>query len=255
MIGYLYVSALRDFMRPRRFFGWLILAVLLILAARGLSEVIRVREPIYQYGQISGAIVFRILALAAAIFSTAVIGQEVEQKTITYLLTRPIARWKVLLARTLAASTVTFVVGVMMAVGASIGVPDVGPFNGVVLRDILALAVGALSYCALFTMVTLVINRAMIVCLIFAFGWEVAVPNMPGSTYYLSLNSYLTAIANRPEPPQRAGPFQFLSQQMATQGVSQMTAWIVISVLTVVLLSLAAWWFTRFEFVPREDTE
>jgi len=122
------------------------------------------------------------------------------------------------------------------------------PFaNPIFLRDCAGLTVGAFAYTALFLGVTLVINRAMILCLIIAFGWESIAPTMPGNMFRLSIYSYLQAIAQHPRK-ESGMPF-------VEGGLSSLTpasGYLTMLGLTVVLISFACHWFPTFAFVPRE---
>jgi hypothetical protein len=54
-----------------------------------------------------------VLPILAVVFGTGVISQEMEQKTIVYLLTRPVPRWRILLAKFAAAWIVTSVTAIL----------------------------------------------------------------------------------------------------------------------------------------------
>ena len=207
------------------------------------------------YALLSSILVFRLLPLASAIFSTAVISQEVEQKTIVYLLTRPIPRGQLIGMRTLASVTVVALVTFLGAILVSAAVHGSGALSNPLLwRDLKAIIFGAAAYGALFVFVSLLINRAMIVCLLFAFAWETSVPNMPGSMYYLSITSYLTAISERPSTS--TGDFmQLLAGAFGSNTLTPGVAIPAMLVLTAVCVIAAMAWFTKFEYVPREDAE
>ena len=103
-------------------------------------------------------------------------------------------------------------------------------------------------------LIGLLFNRAMIVCLLFAFGWETAVPNMPGQMSFLSINSYLQAIAQHPS----AGgvkPMGMLSAAASDSTIAPITAYVSMAVFALVLVAFGAGWFTHFEYLPREDAE
>ena len=106
----------------------------------------------------------------------------------------------------------------------------------------------------LFVLVSLWINRSMIVNLLFAFGWETMIPNLQGDMYYLSIYKYLETISQRPSLAE-PGPLSALAAQLSVNTMNLSTAWIVLTALTVACMGGAAWWFTRFEYVPREDSE
>jgi ABC-2 type transport system permease protein len=255
-IAYLYTSMVKELFRFRRMAIWLVICV--VLYAMALAFVTYSRTPsIEAYPQLSGSLVFRFLSLVAAIFSTSVVAQEVEQKTIVYLLTRPIQRYQMIAMRTLAAATATATIGMVAAVTVSFAVKG-GSFlsNEFLLRDFKGIIIGSLAYCSLFVFVSLVINKAMIAALLYAFGWESMAPNMQGSMYQLSITSHLQAICERPAPTTDANPLaSFMSGAMGTNLLTPTQSWITMILLSATMLGLAMLWFTKFEYLPREDAE
>lgn len=255
MFAFLYQTALKDFLRVKRLVVWLLVVVALFGIARIWAGLTTDLKPQEAYNQLSAVLVYRMLALAAAIFSTAVVSQEVEQKTIVYLLTRPIPRWMILTARSLAAATVVAGIGCLLSLSVTLAVfgGAIGS-NDMLSKDLVALIAGALAYTGLFVLVSLWINRSMIVNLLFAFGWETMIPNLQGDMYYLSIYKYLETISQRPSLAE-PGPLSALAAQLSVNTMNLSTAWIVLTALTVACMGGAAWWFTRFEYVPREDSE
>ncbi len=251
----IFSAALQDFLRLRRAMLWIVVVVGLYLIAGLYLKYNTENSPDQAYATLSTILVFRILPLASAIFSTAVISQEVEQKTIVYLLTRPVARWRLLAMRALASFVAVFLISALCAVGVSMAVYH-NPLGPYLMKDFVAIAVGSVAYGSLFILVSLLINRAMIVCLLFAFGWESLVPTLPGSIFYLSIGTYLNKIAQRPKMPDAEhGIMDTLSGLMGAKPVPIATSWIAMIALSGACAVVAAWWFTHFEFVPREDAE
>jgi ABC-2 type transport system permease protein len=247
-------QAIRDHFRFRRILPWVILAVACLLMSNYWHVLQEGAGAEDAYANVTSIFVYHILALASAILTTSIISQEVEQKTIVYLLTRPVPRWKLISIRYLASSLVTAGVGILCAIFASFGAfHDLGS-NPLLVRDCIALAIGGFAYGALFLLVSLMFNRAMIICLLFAFGWEMAVPNMPGQMYYLSIFSYLQAIAQHPS----TGANKLVALLTGSAGdntLTSNTAYTVMALFVVVLVVGCAWWFTNFEYLPREDAE
>ena len=173
----IFTQALKEYLRAKRVLPWLFLSLLCFALSKYWSHLQEGATAAQAYGQVSSIMVFHIEALASAIFTTAIISQEVEQRTIVYLLTRPVPRWKLLVIRYLASALVVFGIGVFGAILTAIGSGD----HSLLSKDIVALAVGAFAYGALFLMVSLLFNRAMIICLLYAFGWEISIPSLPGS--------------------------------------------------------------------------
>jgi ABC-2 type transport system permease protein len=248
-------QALREYLRPRRVIPWILLGLICALLAFFWKTLEPKSDSAHQYANVSSMLVFRIVALASAIFTTAILSQEVEQRTIVYLLTRPVPRWKLLLIRYAASVIVVAMLGAFGAVLTSLGAFKSLGGNDLLTKDIVALTVGAFAYGALFLFVSLLFNRAMLVCLLFAFGWETSVPNMPGEMGRLSILSHLQAIAEHPNTQDQSKLLGLATGALGTNTISPSSAWGVLGFLTILCLGLCAWWFTHFEYVPREDAE
>jgi ABC-type transport system involved in multi-copper enzyme maturation permease subunit len=121
----------------------------------------------------------------AVFYGTSLMADEVEDKTITYLFTRPIPRSAVLVGKYLAylASTVLIVLPSVMLVFflvVPIGGGGVAQAFPTLLRDLLLLATGLAVYGALFAAVGAWIKRPVLFGLFFAFGWENVAMLLPG---------------------------------------------------------------------------
>lgn len=256
MNPYLFVSTLRDFLRLKRVLTWIAVSAGLVVMGVLIKRVSVGRPDDELYALLSSTLVFRLLPLVSAIFSTQVISAEIEQKTIVYLLTRPVPRAQLILMRTLASIVAVALITLVAAVFVSASVYGAGALsNPLLYRDIKAILVGAAAYGSLFVFISLLVNRAMIVCILIAFVWETAVAQLPGSMYYLSINSYLTAIAERPSVTQTGPGLQFLSGGLSENLMTTSFAWPAMGVLIGCMMVGAMAWFTRFEYLPREDAE
>lgn len=248
--------ALRDLLQVRRLLVWLIVIALIGVLAAYLPSVARNLTPEDAYVQLAGGLVYKLMALAAAIFTASIVSQEVEQKTIVYLLTRPIPRVVTLLARTLAAALVTLLIGLLGLVVVNLSCYGAAAAtNAIFYRDVVALSVGAFAYTVLFLLVTLLINRSMPVCLLFAFGWENVIPNMPGDTVYVSVYGHLMALAQHPSTGESGGPLAALSGAFGTNTIPTSTAWVILIGIVAIATGVSAFVFSNFEYVPREDTD
>ena len=251
-------SALRDLVRPRRIWPTLILSILpafLYLLARWTVPH-REFHPGEVYELLSADLLFGpVLVLPAVIFATGALSQEMEQKTIVYLLTRPLPRWRILLAKFVAA-----VVAVIVAVLLSWLLLALWRYGFSHLdrahpgRDCASLAVGAAAYSALFLLAATLFRRPLLWGLFFAFGWESWVPSLPGSFGKLSLMAYLRALAphNRPE-----SDTVDLTQMAASThpAISHSLAWWVLTSVTLGCLILALVIFSNGQYVPRDDAD
>jgi len=150
-----------------------------------------------------------IVPVLGVFYGTALIADEVDDKTITYLFTRPIPRSAVLLGKYLAylASTVLLVLPSVMLVYFLI-VPTGGSSIGEAFPSLLAdfgmLAVGLAAYGAVFALVGTRLKRPLVVGLVFAFGWEPAVLMFPGYLKRLTVAYYLQALVTHEMPQDSA---------------------------------------------------
>lgn len=254
MESYIFLSSLKEFSRFKRVIPWLALSVLAMVLALVWQRLSPDSPPAERYASVSSMIVFRMIALASAIFATAIVSQEVEQRTIVYLLTRPVPRWKLLVFRFLAGVVVLTVLGAIGTVAVSLGVFKGGFLsNDLLFKDWLALFLAALAYGTLFLFISLLFNRAMIICLIYAFGIETALPNLPGDISRLSIFTYLQAVAQHPDTG--GGAASAAAGDLSTNTLSAGVALPILVVMSVIFLAASAYWFTKFEYVPREDAE
>jgi ABC-2 type transport system permease protein len=150
-----------------------------------------------------------IVPVLGVFYGTALIADEVEDKTITYLFTRPIPRSAVLLGKYAAylACTVLIVLPSVMLVFFLV-VPTGGSsiaeaFPSLVV-DLGMLALGLAAYGALFALVGTRIKRPLVVGLVFAFGWEPAVLLFPGYLKRLTVAYYLQALVTHEMPQDSA---------------------------------------------------
>jgi len=252
METYIYSSMVRELTRFRRIFAW----VLVALAGFGMASVYRSLVPHGSAGEsyvlLSDTFAFRVLPLAAAILSTAVISQEVEQKTIVYLLTRPIPRWKLILLRTVAAMTVTF--GITALTLLVLAQSTVGITNAMLMRDLVAAAVGSAAYVSLFVFTSLIINKSMIVCILFAFVWESSAQVIPGDLYRLTVGGYLRGISQHPTfDTGSQDMMNSISNLLGSHEVAPWLSYLSMAALTTACLVVSCLWFSTFEYMARED--
>jgi ABC-2 type transport system permease protein len=256
LAAFLFTAALKEYFRIRRMAIWIIIVVALFGLAKAYLFVTPGQSTQDAYVNLTGIMVYRVLALAAAIFGTAVVAQEIEQKTIVYLVTRPIPRPTLILCRLAATAAVVFIVGFVAALSVSLAIYGGRAFsNDILWRDVPALFLGACAYSAVFVFFSLLMNRSMLINLFFTFGWELFIPNLPGDAHRLSVFSYLKAIAQRPATEDPSSPLGFFSGQVGPDVVSKQTGYVTILFIIVGAAGLAAWWFKNFEYLPREDAE
>ena len=186
------------------------------------------------------------LPLAALFYATALIADEVEGKTLTYLLTRPIQRGAILagkfgaylvttLCLALPAAVATFFVLATTGGGSvAASVPDL-------FRDLGVLALTLLVYGALFTLMGVLMKRPLIPGLLFLFLWEL-IANLPGYMPRFTVTAWLRSLVTH--RPAGRGISEIFGQVLPA-GLSL----VVLTVMTVSFLALALWIFSRREYV------
>jgi ABC-type transport system involved in multi-copper enzyme maturation permease subunit len=150
-----------------------------------------------------------IVPILGVFFGTSLIADEVDDKTITYLFTRPIPRSAVLLGKYLAylACTVLLVlpsVIIVFFLVVPLGDSSIAASFPALLEDVGMLVVGLVAYGAVFAFVGTRMKRPLITGLVFAFGWEPAVLLFPGYLKRLTVAYYLQALVTHEMPSDSA---------------------------------------------------
>jgi ABC-2 type transport system permease protein len=150
-----------------------------------------------------------IVPVLGVFYGTSLIADEIDDKTITYLFTRPIPRRAVLLGKYLAylACTILLVLPSVMIVFflvAPTGGGSIADAFPSLLADLAMLAVGLAAYGAVFAWVGTRVKRPLVVGLVFAFGWEPAVLLFPGYLKRFTVAYYLQALVTHEMPQDSA---------------------------------------------------
>jgi ABC-2 type transport system permease protein len=137
-------------------------------------------------------------------YGTSLIADEVEDKTITYLFTRPIPKGAVLVGKFFAylACTLFVVLPSIVIVYLSI-VPMRGSLGGSfldLLKDLALVAIGLAVYGAVFAFIGARFKRPLLVGLIFIFGWEQMALAFPGYLKKFTVAYYLQAMVPHAMP-------------------------------------------------------
>lgn len=254
MTKFVFVTTLKDLLRPQRTLAWLGVVAMVFLISKVWAVVAKDLSADESFGRVHQAVVLRVIALAAAVFGTMVLSQEAEQKTIVYLITHPVSRKVLMLGRMLAASVVSFAISALSLFAAGFAV--MGPAiltDGRWPVDLAVIACGVLAYTGFFVFLSLAIARSMVVSLLFAFGWETFVPNMPGDMYYLSVLTYLRSVAPHAAVAGAPSLGDFVTGSLVPKTVGLSQGWTILIFMVIGLWMLCLWWFSRFEYSPRED--
>ena len=183
-------------------------------------------------------------------YGTALIADEVEDKTITFLFTRPISRASILLGKYFAYLACTiFVVLPSVIIVWLLVVPTSGSLGASfpdLLKDLGLLALGLAVYGALFAFIGTAIKRPLLVGLLYIFGWETAVMALPGYLKRFSVAFYLQGLVPHAMPSDSAVS---IIQSIFRETPSLADSLIWIGVIIVACLWLAASNVTKREYV------
>jgi len=137
-----------------------------------------------------------VLPVVTLIVGTGVLGSEVDDGTIVHILTKPLPRRDIILAK----------LGV--AIGVSAVTAAVPLFVAGILADSVRLglglaaaaAVGACAYSALFVLLSLLTRRPVLLGLLYILVWEGLLGTFVSGTRVLSIEQYVITIADRIAP-------------------------------------------------------
>ncbi len=201
MIPTIATVSLRALLSRRR----VLLMVLLAAAPVGVGLLARLRglpgDPVERTAVIVEMMIVRtVLPLVALVFGTAVLGAELEDGTAVHLLTKPVARWRIIAAKIVAAAPATMLltVGATFLTGLAVG-GERGTL-GVTAALCLAVAIGSLLYVVVSVALSVVTTRALIVGLVYGILWEGTLAGLFEGTRVLSIREYTMSIAAALDP-------------------------------------------------------
>lgn len=144
-----------------------------------------------------------VVPVLGVFYGTALMADEVEDKTITYLFTRPIPRGAVLIGKYLAYLVCTLLVvlpSVMLVYFLLIRLPEIPGTFAQLLTDLGLLGLGLAVYGAVFAFVGAFFKRPLVIGLAFAFGWEQIAMVMPGYMRRFTIAYYIQSLVPHAMP-------------------------------------------------------
>ena len=195
--------------------------------------------------------------LLGMFYGTALIADEVEDKTITYLFTRPVSRGAVLVGKYLAYLGCTGLVvlpSVMLVF--FLVVPLLGGSIGVafpsLLKDLALLAIGLAVYGAVFALVGAWFKRPLLTGLVFIFLWEPIVVVVPGYMKRFTVSYYLQGLVPHAMPQDGVVTSILAILQAFDVMPSASTSLMGLAIILLGGLSLATWLVERREYVLQQ---
>lgn len=181
-----------------------------------------------------------IIPALGVFYGTSLIADEVEDKTITYLFTRPIPRRSIVMGKYVAylvCAASVVLPSVMIVFLLMVPFRDMATAFGPLLRNLGVLALGLAAYGAVFLLAGVVLKRPLVAGLVFAFGWEQIALAMPGYLKHFTIAYYLQALAPQAIPSENT---LSLLQTVAPDvpSAAESLLWLSFAVITALILSM-----------------
>ena len=191
-----------------------------------------------------------IVPVLGVFYGTSLIADEVDDKTITYLFTRPVRRGAVIVGKYMAylvCTTLVVLPSVMIVYFLMVPFGQIPASFVSLVVDLGVLGLGLAAYGALFALVGAALRRPLIVGLVFVFGWEFVTLLLPGYLKRFTLAYYLQPLVPHAMP---TGDTVSLLQGAVFRdppSVGASLAWLVVAI--VVSLALAVRVVEQREYV------
>jgi ABC-type transport system involved in multi-copper enzyme maturation permease subunit len=192
-----------------------------------------------------------IIPVLGVFYGTALIADEVEDKTITYLFTRPIARGAVVIGKYLAylAATCLVVLPSVMVLYFLVvptGGGSLAAAFPALLKDLGLLGLGLAVYGSLFAWVGSQFKYPLVTGLVFAFGWEQGILLIPGYLKQLTIAYYIQGLVPHAMPQDSA---LSILQVVSRDALSAPMSLFWLGLIWVLFLILSARTISRKEYV------
>jgi ABC-type transport system involved in multi-copper enzyme maturation permease subunit len=192
-----------------------------------------------------------IVPVLGTFYGTALLADEVEDRTITYLFTRPVPRGAVVIGKYLAYVVCTVFVVLPSVVAVYLLITPVaggslGATFPLLLMDLGILALGLAVYGAVFALVGARVPRPLVAGLALVFGWEQVALVVPGYLRRFTVAYYLQALVPHAMPQEDVvATIQSLFTE--TPSASSSVVWLI--AILAVALWLAARTVQRREYI------
>ena len=192
--------------------------------------------------------------ILGAFYGTALIADEVEDRTLTYLFTRPISRGTVLVGKYLGYLVCTSLVVLPSVVLVYfIVVPLLGGSIGasfpILVTDVGLLGLGLAVYGALFALIGAWLKRPLLTGLVFVFGWEPVATMVPGYMKNLTVAYYLQGLVPHAVPQEGATSLLRMALQVFQTPLPFWMNIVTLVAIWVVALLAAVWVVEHREYV------
>jgi ABC-type Na+ efflux pump permease subunit len=184
-----------------------------------------------------------LLPIWSLSFATEALGGEQESRSLVWLLSRPLSRWSIYLAKFVA--LLPWGLGLNLGGFALLCLAAGNPGHLAFRLYWPAVLGGSLAFCSLFHLMGACFRRSAVVAIIYAFFLETVLGNMPGYMKRISISFYTRCLMfesledHGMQPPEKHSVYL---------PVTSDTAWWVLACLTVAFLMVGMLVFSRAEY-------
>jgi ABC-type transport system involved in multi-copper enzyme maturation permease subunit len=191
------------------------------------------------------------IVILSLFYGTSICAEELEGRTLPYLITRPLSKSGIFIGKYAAYVALMF----LMVTGSlclsffimnSHRLRDAGLYL-TFLRYAGVLGLGILAYTAFFAFLGTFLKRAILVGLLFGFGWENVIQYFPGSTQKFSIVHYLKSVL-----PRRAAAGKFSLLLFRLEPSAPAIAIVSLVLIAAAFVALACWIFRMKEYLFEE---
>lgn len=191
-----------------------------------------------------------LIPIAAMAVGIPAVGEQIDDGTIVFTWTRPIKRRAIFLGRLLAAQVVSttvmsgaLILCFVIMISQGMGVIT-WEFLKLYLLTFMIIAVGVFTYSAVFAAMGTFFRKPVLPALLFAFGWENLVTDIPARVQELSLRFHLQNLIDRPKalPDDLPGILgALLTQALQRDPVPKLQSVAVLFGVTLVATAVGVW--------------
>jgi len=197
-----------------------------------------------------------LIPLVAMAVGTSAIGEQVEEGTIVYYWTRPIPRWAIYLGRLLAAQ---FVAATLLVFSLALCFTGMvwGNLESITFHFIklyfdtcCLLVVGAFVYSAVFACIGTYVRKPMLPSILFAFGWEPLVSDIPQRIQEYTVRFHLRNLIDTGEVTDKGLSgffFDLVSRVLQREPVPTWHSVLVLLIVVTGMTVLGVWFLQRKE--------
>jgi ABC-2 type transport system permease protein len=140
-------------------------------------------------------VISTLVPLVALVFGTSALGSELDDGTAVYLLAKPIARWKIVVAKVFVAAGLAVAVTAPAAFASAAFLGSSTTWLPHAVGYAAGTAIAATLYAVVFLALSLVTSRALAIGLVYVLVWEGVLAGLFDGTRTFSIRQYALGVA------------------------------------------------------------